>query len=80
MIRFICIIAIAGCLSGCVHTGEEVANADDTKCRSYGIQPGTQPYVQCRMQLDHDRSTRQTANNLSNGGGIIGAIRSATQE
>jgi hypothetical protein len=28
---------------------------DDAKCRSYGVQPGTPPYVQCRMNLENGR-------------------------
>jgi hypothetical protein len=29
--------------------------ADDAQCRSYGVQPGSPGYVQCRMNLDNAR-------------------------
>ena len=39
-------------LSGCVTAQEmaaQVAAADDGDCRSYGAEPGSQTYFQCRM-------------------------------
>jgi hypothetical protein len=33
-----------------------MAAADDNKCRSYGAQPGSEPYTQCRLQLDTART------------------------
>jgi hypothetical protein len=29
---------------------------DDAKCRSYGAEPGSQAYMQCRMNLDNNRA------------------------
>jgi hypothetical protein len=30
-----------------------IAANDDAKCQSYGVQPGSPAYVQCRMNLDN---------------------------
>ncbi len=32
--------------------------ADDTKCREYGFKPGTEPYGNCRVQMEQIRATR----------------------
>jgi hypothetical protein len=32
------------------------AASDDSQCRSYGVEPGSQAYVQCRMNLDNQRA------------------------
>lgn len=73
MKRLIFLGILAFNLCGCV-TAQELAAADDTKCRSYGIAPGSPPYIQCRMQLDHDRSERQVASNLAGHGGVLAPI------
>src|SRR5260370_38496918 len=54
--RFFAIAAFTAFLSGCAATRAELAAVDDEKCRSYGAQPGTPPYTQCRMQLDTTRT------------------------
>src|SRR5262245_35093089 len=33
-----------------------IAANDDAKCRSYGAEPGSPSYVQCRMNLDNQRA------------------------
>jgi hypothetical protein len=46
-------------LAGCVTAQErmvQLAAADDAKCQSYGAQPGSPPYIQCRTQLDATRT------------------------
>ena len=66
-------IVVAGilCLSGCV-SGEERAQraaqqaaateaARDTKCRSFGAQPGTPAYVDCRLRLEQMASNETAA-------------------
>jgi hypothetical protein len=46
-------------LGGCV-TAEEMAAqqaaADDAKCRSFGAQPGSKPYLDCRLELERNRA------------------------
>jgi hypothetical protein len=32
--------------------------ADDNKCREYGFKPGTDPYGNCRVQMEQIRATR----------------------
>ena len=36
------------------------ANSDDAECRSFGAQPGTDTYVNCRIQLKKIASDQQT--------------------
>jgi hypothetical protein len=55
--RFFTVAAFAALLSGCAATRAELAAADDEKCQSYGAQPATPAYVQCRTQLDVTRTT-----------------------
>lgn len=40
-------LVLAGCASR-----QEIAADDDATCRSYGAAPGSQAYIQCRMQRD----------------------------
>jgi len=51
--------AAASILAGCASEAERAARwaaVDDAKCKSYGAQPGTPAYVQCRAQLDAART------------------------
>jgi len=38
-----------------------IANADNDACVSYGAQPGTQEYFQCRMAKDQQRQANNAA-------------------
>lgn len=53
--RVIAILAGVLLLGGCAEYEQRQAAArdagDDSQCRSYGIQPGTDVYAQCRMNL-----------------------------
>ena len=54
-------------LAGCSATdraawGWDDPDADDAKCRSYGAKPGTQAYIQCRMQAEQYRLEVQKKN------------------
>jgi hypothetical protein len=58
----ICLLGLPLALSGCA-TPEElaaqrarIAAVDDSECRSYGAEPGTPVYVQCRMLKDQQRA------------------------
>lgn len=65
--RIFPIIALSGLLAGCAAMQEREnerlraeavayeANAD-AQCRSYGAQPGTPVYIQCRMNMDNRRA------------------------
>lgn len=63
--RVCAVIALAVALSGCAEYQAERAQAmadnDDAQCQSYGAQPGSQPYIQCRMNLDNQRAQMRTA-------------------
>ena len=59
------LVLLAGILSGCASEEQikarkaAIAAAEDAKCRSYGAQPGTEVYFQCRMTLNNIREQRQ---------------------
>ena|SRR5581483_1556888 len=38
-----------------------VAANDDAQCRFYGAAPGSQAYIQCRMNLDNQRAQMRAA-------------------
>lgn len=40
---------------------KEQNEADDAQCRSYGVKPGSQPYVACRMNLANNRQAAEIA-------------------
>jgi outer membrane biogenesis lipoprotein LolB len=58
--KLILILLAAATLTGCVqYNARRQAESvqmqmgdDDAHCRSYGAQPGSSAYVQCRMNLD----------------------------
>jgi hypothetical protein len=45
-------------VGGCASRAE-VAAGDDALCQSYGAQPGSDAYVQCRMEQDGRRDQRR---------------------
>jgi hypothetical protein len=58
------ILVLAGLCAGCMSAEERNANiaaSDDATCQSYGAQPGSQAYFQCRMTRDQQRQ----ANNIA---------------
>lgn len=63
-------------LAGCQTTEDRVA-ADDATCRSYGVAPGSTPYVQCRMNLDRGRSDVKASEQIGRGGSLTGFIQRA---
>ncbi len=48
-------LGIAAALGGCV-TPAELRAADEGRCRSYGFRPGSDPFANCLMEVDLDRS------------------------
>ena len=62
-IALVCLILV---LSGCASRETvlarraaqqaEISAADDSQCREYGAQPGTKPYIDCRMSLNSIRA------------------------
>jgi hypothetical protein len=59
-------VNLAGCSSK-MPTAQDVAAIDDAACRSYGAQPGTQAYFECRMAKDR-QNTALAAAIIGNGG------------
>jgi transcriptional regulator with XRE-family HTH domain len=57
-------IALILSLVGCA-TPEQLAKADDAKCRSYGSEAGSDAYVQCRAALDAARTQAQAIANAA---------------
>jgi len=48
-------------LSGCVSV-EERSAMDDSQCQSYGAEPGSEAYVQCRMWAETEYRKREEFN------------------
>jgi hypothetical protein len=60
-------------LAGCMTAQERVA-ADDRQCQSYGVAPGSQPYVQCRLQLDQQHANQRLVNSTSPVGFVVNTV------
>jgi hypothetical protein len=73
------VVALVISLSGCQTTEERVA-ADDRQCQSYGVQPGSPAYVQCRMNLDNNRAAVKASERFGNQGGLVGFIERVTDK
>ena len=57
-------LILAALCSGCMSAqerSERIAAADEDACISYGAQPGTQAYFQCRMAKDQQRQANNAA-------------------
>jgi hypothetical protein len=55
MFRVVFLAAAAVALAGCARSesaAEAAFRADDAKCKSYGLEPGTDVYVDCRLAMD----------------------------
>lgn len=62
------VLALALSLGGCLTTEQQAArdaSRDDTKCQSWGVAKGSPDYVQCRAQLEQNRSDNQPAPGLA---------------
>lgn len=61
------VLALSGCMSDqqklakAQEAKAQQASADDAQCRSYGAAPGSDLYVNCRMQLDSRRTQADEA-------------------
>lgn len=62
-----CLVGIADgsdCAPGTAgynNSPQAIAANDDAKCQSYGAVPGSQDYIQCRMNLDNQRAAMRQA-------------------
>ena len=76
-------LTLGGCVTASEYTAQ-VAAADDGDCRSYGAEPGSQAYFQCRMTKSQSHEyvaavQRQQANDQMNRGfAIIAANHSGS--
>jgi hypothetical protein len=64
MHRLLIIVGLSLLCSGCLTTQEQanaIAASDDAACQTYGAQPGSQAYFQCRMAKDQQRQANRTA-------------------
>lgn len=57
MYRFAFVLGITLALAGCMEEQPQLSDADS--CVSYGAQPGSQAYFQCRMAKDQQRQANQ---------------------
>jgi hypothetical protein len=58
------VVTVAAVLAACVFDEERaaaVASSDDSQCQSYGAQPGSDRYFQCRMMLNQQRQANDAA-------------------
>jgi hypothetical protein len=53
-------LALAGC-AGSKSTTQAAFRADDAKCKSGGVNPGTDAYVQCRLAIDLQKANAERA-------------------
>jgi hypothetical protein len=61
-VKKLSIILMLLSLAGCMTTEQQKAqiNAEDTaKCKSYGLNRGSQAYAQCRLSLDQTRASQE---------------------
>lgn len=58
--RWLIVLGLAAALGGCVTPAEQRA-LDEGRCRSYGFRPGSDPYANCLMEVDLDRSAARRA-------------------
>jgi hypothetical protein len=49
-------IAVSGCVLTASQERAQWAAEDDSRCRAYGARPGSDAYVNCRVQQDQRRS------------------------
>ena len=63
------ILMLAAC-----QTTEERLVADDQRCQSYGVQPGSPGYVQCRLQLDQQKANQRLLNSTSPVGFVVNTV------
>ena len=59
-------LALGGCVTATEYAAQ-VAVADDGDCRSYGAEPGSQAYLQCRMtkSQSHEYAAPPSSNMLA---------------
>lgn len=60
--KVLTVVAALGLMAvvlGACASPQEIAAADDTTCQSFGAKPGTDVYVQCRMQQQAHRDAQQ---------------------
>jgi hypothetical protein len=62
MFRVLLVAATAVALGGCAKSesaAQAAFRADDAKCKSYGADPGTDAYVDCRLVIDMQKGTAE---------------------
>ena len=72
-------VFLALLLAGCQTTEDRLA-ADDHQCQSYGVQPGSPAYVQCRQNIDTNRANVKASERFGNSGGLAGFIERQTDK
>jgi hypothetical protein len=60
-IAFALCFPLGGCAQYYAEQAAEAATSDDAQCSSYGARPGSDAYVQCRMNLDNQRQINRRA-------------------
>ena len=58
--KIITVILACAIVGGCGNIAAQMPAQDDAKCQSFGAQPGSKAYYNCRMDLENQRSIRRT--------------------
>lgn len=75
------VLLIALFLSACATAKEQEARfaaLDEEKCKSFGFQPGTLQFADCRLQLDKQRTAARAALLSSSVGSTCSTVGTTT--
>ena len=60
--RSILALALATLVAGCITTAEQQAQRNEERCAARGYQPKTDPFNDCVVRLESERSQRMESN------------------
>jgi hypothetical protein len=59
---FLILLALAPLVAGCISTSEQVTQRINERCAARGLQPGTDRFSDCVVQLESERTQRMDQN------------------
>ena len=60
--RSILALALATLVAGCITTAEQQAQRNEERCAARGYQPKTDPFNDCVVRMESERSQRMESN------------------
>jgi hypothetical protein len=60
--RSILALALATLVAGCITTAEQQAQRNEERCAARGYQPKTDPFNDCMLRIESERSQRMESN------------------